>query len=260
MAKNMPCSIIITMNREFILITGASSGIGKEISAQLSSNYNVVLCGRNVEKLNETKLLCSTDNETLVFQFDLSDISNIEPTLLAFIKEKNIVVSHFIHSAGYMKMQPLKLLSLDNLQQTFNTNVFSAAVICKLLIKKKVNFSSLKSIVLISSNISDRGAKALAAYGASKGAIDSLMRCLAVELAPAVRVNSVLPGGVETEMTKSIYANKEVIERIEKTYPLGKGCSGDIANAVEFLISDKARWITGQQLTVDGGRTIDISG
>ena len=245
------------MNKEFILITGASSGIGKEISAQLSFNFNVVLCGRNQEKLNETKLLCSSNNESL---FDLSDISNIENSLSSFIKENNIVVSHFIHCAGYMKMQPLKLLSLDNLQQTFSTNVFSAAMICKVLIKRKINLSSLKSIVLISSNISDRGAKALAAYGASKGAIDSLMRCLAVELAPSVRVNSVLPGAVRTEMTENIFANEEVANRMEKTYPLGIGCSEDIANAVEFLISEKARWITGQQLTVDGGRTVDISG
>ena len=73
--------------------------------------------------------------------------------------------------------------------------------------KKKVNGSALNSIVFVSSNISNRGAKAMAAYGASKGAVDSLMRCLAVELAPKVRVNSVLPGAVHTEMTEGIFAN-----------------------------------------------------
>jgi NAD(P)-dependent dehydrogenase (short-subunit alcohol dehydrogenase family) len=248
------------MNKEFILITGASSGIGQEISAQLSLSNNVVLCGRNIDKLNETKLLCSASNESLVFQLDLLDTSNIEKALTAFMKDNNLVISHFIHCAGYMKMQPLKLLSLDNLQQTFSTNVFSAAIICKVLIKKKINFSSLRSVVLISSNISDRGAKALAAYGSSKGAVDSLMRCLAIELAPAVRVNSVLPGAVRTEMTENIFTNEEVAKRMEKTYPLGFGYPQDISNVVAFLVSDKARWMTGQQLTVDGGRTVDISG
>ncbi|GAB7086261.1 SDR family NAD(P)-dependent oxidoreductase [Marinifilum fragile] len=248
------------MKKEFVLITGASSGIGKEISIQLSLNFNVVLCGRNLEKLNETKLQCSSESKSLIFQFDLSDSSNIDNALSNFMKDNNIVISHFVHCAGYMKMQPVKLLSLENLQLTFSTNVFSAALICKVLTKKKINFSSLKSVVLISSNISDRGAKALTAYGSSKGALDSLMRCLAVELAPAVRVNSVLPGAVRTEMTENIFDDQEIASRMEKTYPLGFGYPLDIANAVDFLISEKARWITGQQLTVDGGRTVDISG
>ncbi|WP_282125702.1 SDR family NAD(P)-dependent oxidoreductase [Marinifilum flexuosum] len=248
------------MNKEFILITGASSGIGKEISIQLSLNYNVVLCGRNLEKLNATKLQCSSENNSLIFQFDLSDCSNIDKALSKFMRDNSIAISHFVHCAGYMKMQPVKLLSLENLQQTFNTNVFSAALICKVLTKKKVNFSSLKSVVLISSNISDRGAKALTAYGSSKGALDSLMRCLAVELAPAVRVNSVLPGAVRTEMTENIFDDQEIASRMEKTYPLGFGYPTDIANVVDFLISEKSRWITGQQVTVDGGRTVDISG
>jgi NAD(P)-dependent dehydrogenase (short-subunit alcohol dehydrogenase family) len=97
-------------------------------------------------------------------------------------------------------------------------------------------------------------------YGSTKGALDSLMRCLAIELAPKVRVNSVLPGGVKTEMTASIYENKELIDRMEATYPLGFGYPEDIYEAVNFLLSDKSRWITGQQFTVDGGRTINITG
>jgi len=86
------------------------------------------------------------------------------------------------------------------------------------------------------------------------------MRCLAVELAPRVRVNSVLPGAVKTEMTDGIFADDEIAGRMEKEYPLGIGSPEDIADMVRFLLSENAKWITGQQLTVDGGRTINISG
>ena len=86
------------------------------------------------------------------------------------------------------------------------------------------------------------------------------MRCLAVELAPKVRVNSVLPGAVRTRMTEGIFANGEVVARMNSQYPLGLGTASNIADAVSFLLSEKASWITGQQLTVDGGATIDITG
>ena len=86
------------------------------------------------------------------------------------------------------------------------------------------------------------------------------MRSLAVELAPRVRLNSVLPGGVRTSMTEHMYQDEELVKRMAATYPLGLGEVNDIYEAVNFLLSDKARWITGQQCTVDGGRTINITG
>lgn len=117
----------------------------------------------------------------------------------------------------------------------------------------------MKSIVFISSNISNRGAAAFSIYGSSKAALDGLMRNLSIELAPNVRVNSVLPGGMATEMTKEMYEDENLKKQFEQNYPLGIGTPAEIAPAVEFLISDNARWITGQQITVDGGRTIDIT-
>ncbi len=139
-----------------------------------------------------------------------------------------------MHCAGFMKMVPLKLVSQDLMLETFKTNVFSANTIIKLLTNKKANNSALKNVVLISSNISNRGAKAMSTYGASKAALDGLMRSLAVELAPKVRINSVLPGAVVTEMTKSIFENEEVSQRMSAQYPLGIGLPNDIAEAVSF--------------------------
>jgi NAD(P)-dependent dehydrogenase (short-subunit alcohol dehydrogenase family) len=141
----------------------------------------------------------------------------------------------------------------------FNTNFFSAMELTKTLMKKKVNDRQLRSIVFISSIASKFGARGFSAYSASKGALDALMKGLAIELAPGVRVNSVLPGGVRTHMTESIYQDSEVAARLERDYPLGLGSPTDIVNAVEFLISEKSRWITGQQIVVDGGRTVNIT-
>jgi NAD(P)-dependent dehydrogenase (short-subunit alcohol dehydrogenase family) len=114
--------------------------------------------------------------------------------------------------------------------------------------------------VFLSSNLSNLGAKGMSAYGASKGAIDTLMRCLAVELAPKTRLNSILPGAIPTEMTQAIFDNEQVRTRMVETYPLGIGEALDICYMAEFLLSEKAKWITGQQFTIDGGRSINITG
>ena len=165
----------------------------------------------------------------------------------------------YVHCAGYMKMVPLKMSTAQILTSTLNTNIISASLITKALMNNKFNLGALKSVVYLSSNLSNMGAKGMSAYGASKGAIDTLMRCLAVELAPRVRLNSILPGAIPTEMTQAIFDNEEVRTRMTETYPLGIGEALDICYMVEFLLSNKSKWITGQQFTVDGGRSINIS-
>jgi NAD(P)-dependent dehydrogenase (short-subunit alcohol dehydrogenase family) len=245
--------------RQYILITGASSGIGSSISVALSGSYNLILHGRDKEKLLTTKSKCNPANNYILFEADLFSLDTIENALSTFIIENQLEVIHFIHCAGHMKLIPLKTLSLETINKTFAVNVFSATMITKVLTQRKIN-SALQSVVFISSNISNFGAKAFSMYAASKAALDSIMRCLAVELAPKVRFNSVLPGAIHTEMTKEIFENKEVLERMSLDYPLGLGVQNDISGMVEFLISDKARWITGQQFVIDGGRTINISG
>lgn len=245
----------------YILVTGASSGFGREIAVRLSENNPIIIHGRNRERLAETLAACSSTGKHLIWEFDLSDVNGVEESLTRFLSENSCIIGGFVHSAGYMKMLPLKVLTVDAFHQSFNVNVISAGMIAKVLMKRKINRGALKSMVLISSNASNFGVKAFGAYAASKSAVDGLMRCLAVELAPAVRVNSVLPGGVRTAMTEQIYQNEEVSEKekIDATTPLGVGTPADIAGAVKFLLSDDARWITGQQLFVDGGRTINIT-
>lgn len=247
------------IDREYILITGASSGMGEEMALSFSHRYNIILCGRDLERLNSVKSRCSEGNH-LIWPYDLSNVDDIEASLAYLIKEHNINVSFFVHCAGYMKMVPVKMLKKETFADAFNVNIVSAALIVKTLVNKKINNNSLKSIVFISSNISNFGAKAFSVYSSSKAGLDGLMRSMAIELAPRVRVNSVLPGGVRTRMTENMYQDEDLISRMASTYPLGLGNVTDIYQAVRFLLSDEARWITGQQLTVDGGRTVNITG
>ncbi len=249
------------MNKKnFIIVTGASSGIGREVAIRLSDSHPVILCGRDEKRLQETLDSCSQPGQHLIWQYDLANVETLENTFSSFIIEIGGNVSNFVHCAGYLKTIPLKMASAELYQTSFNVNVISAAIIAKVLKKKKINNDALKSIVFVSSNISNFGAKAFSAYAASKAAMDGLMRCMALELAPEVRVNSVLPGGVRTAGTEHIYQCNELVTRMEASYPLGLGTTNDIWGAVKFLLSDDSKWITGHQLVVDGGRTINITG
>lgn len=245
---------------ENILITGASSGMGREMAIRFSERYRVIVNGRNLERLQETVAMCKNPDQHLIWQYDLSNIDGLEDSLTSYLKGEGISVDYYVHCAGMMKNYPIKMVNAAMLQQTFNTNIFSAELITKLLVNKRLNNGALKSIVYISSNISGFGAKAHSVYGASKGALDAMMKSLAVELAPSVRVNSVLPGAVRTALTEHIFEDEELIDRMKATYPLGLGTTLDIYEAVRFLLSGESRWITGQQLTVDGGRTVNITG
>ena len=103
------------------------------------------------------------------------------------------------------------------------------------------------------------GARGYSLYCASKGALDSAMRALAIELAPIVRVNSVLLGAINTPMSEKSFSDAEIMQNINNQYPLGVGHTNDAACMVEFLLSSDSRWMTGQQIVLDGGRSINMS-
>jgi NAD(P)-dependent dehydrogenase (short-subunit alcohol dehydrogenase family) len=245
--------------RLYTLITGASSGIGREVAIRLSRGRNLILHGRSLERLGETRDLCENADQQLLWPMDLGDPGAIEAALREFLAKQELGIDCFVHCAGVMKILPMRQMEPTVARQLMNLNFFSAAEVIRLLLKKQINHGHLRNIVLVSSTASKFGAKGFSLYCASKGALDSLMRALAVELAPEIRVNSVLPGGVRTGMTESIFNDPQLADRLDAGYPLGRGEPSDIAAAVEFLVSDNSRWITGQQLIVDGGRTVNIS-
>lgn len=244
----------------FLLLTGASSGIGRDIAIALSRSYSVILNGRDSVRLEETQQRCDVVGDHRVWCHDLMDVASLDQALPDYLSQQQICVDSFVHCAALLAVLPLRSTTLSQTQGIMNVNFLAAMEITRLLMRKNVNQRQLRSIVFISSVASQFGAKGFSAYSASKAALDALMRSLAVELAPEVRVNSILPGNVRTPMTQSMFDDPDTANRLVRDYPLGTGLPADIANAVEFLVSDKARWITGQQLVVDGGRTANISG
>jgi NAD(P)-dependent dehydrogenase (short-subunit alcohol dehydrogenase family) len=248
------------MNQQaFTLITGASSGIGRESAIRLSASYPLILHGRDAARLEETRSRCSAPERHLLWPFDLRDVCRIETSLGQLLQENDLGVAGFVHCAGTLKILPLRSIEPATAREMLEVNFSSAVEIVRLLVRKKLNEKHLCNIVFVSSTASQFGARGFSLYCASKGALDSFMRALAIELAPAVRVNSVLPGAVRTAMTEHMLNQPELVERLKADYPLGLGKPSDVASAIEFLLSDAARWITGQQLVVDGGRTVNIT-
>lgn len=241
------------------LVTGASSGIGREIAIRLSQGRRLILHGRDLDRLDETMSLCADHAQHEVWPFDLGNPGRIEVSLSEFLLKQELAIDCFVHSAGVLKIMPMRNMDLEKAEEIMAVNFGSAAEIVRLLLKRGLNHRELRSIVFVSSIASKFGARGFNFYCASKGALDSLMRALAVELAPEIRVNSVLPGGVKTAMTGSMFEDPQLAIGLEADCPLGLGKPADIAAAVEFLLSDKAGWITGEQLVVDGGRTVNIS-
>ncbi len=244
------------MNESYTLITGASSGIGRSIAQKLAGSRKLILSGRNCEKLESARRACANPEQHLVWVQDLEQPAGIAEGLTALLTSKAIGVDHFIHSAGFIQLQPVRTAETVEVTRMFNVHVFSAIEIVRLLVRQRVNQGALRSITFISSISSRMGQKASSVYSAGKGALNALTRSLAVELAPAVRVNAVLPGAIETDGTKHLFADSGFVASLQATCPLGSGRPEDIADAVEFLVSDRARWITGQELVVDGGRSI----
>lgn len=243
----------------YLLLTGASSGIGREMAFDLSSRYRLILSGRDLVRLEETRAGCDSPELHLCWPCDLGQVNTLATTLPGFLQAHDARVGGFVHCAALLKVLPLRSIPIEHAQAVMNINALAAMEITRLLMRKNVNQKALESIVFISSIASQFGAKGFTAYCASKAALDGLMKAMAVELAPDVRVNSVLPGGVRTPMTEAMYSDPATAERLTRDYPLGVGLPSDIARAVGFLLSDQARWITGHQLVVDGGRSANIS-
>lgn len=242
-----------------LLITGASSGLGREMALRFSADHRLILAGRDEARLRATRLACQAPKRHLIWRHDLADVEGIAGQLGDFLAAEGMQVGSLIHSAARLDVLPLRSLEPDRVLETFRTNVLAALELVRTLTKKRINQKRLRTVVFVSSIASQFGAKGFSAYGASKGALDALMKSLAVELAPMVRVNSVLPGALRTAMTASMLNDQQLAERLAASYLLGIGAPADVVDAVEFLLSEKARWITGQQLVVDGGRSSNIT-
>jgi len=243
-----------TIQGKNILITGASSGIGRACAIECAKmGANIIVTGRNEERLNDT-LNALEIGSHLSLAADLSLQDGIEHIV------KNVPeLDGLILCAGQGCILPLNFATPDKLKETMHINFESPVELVRLLNKKKkINKNS--SIVFISSvggNFTFPNGGAV--YGASKAALSSVMRYFAKELSgKKVRCNCICPGMVETPLiTKGTISQEQMEEDIKNNYPLGRyGKPEEIAYAAIYLLSDAAAWITGHNLIIDGGQTI----
>ena len=237
----------------YILITGASSGMGALCAKHFSNSHKLIMASENLEMLQDVLKECANPEQHILWHCNFAtERENIVQSLTDLLKQHDAVVDQYVHFAGLTKLLPLKTFSIPNIDLIFNVNFFSILEIMKALLKKS-NAKALSNVVLISALVSERGNVGNSIYAASKGAMNSLVYTLARELAPEIRINALLPGAIETPMSKNLDA--DYIAEMTKDTPLGWGQPQDVINYVEFLLSDKAKWITGQTLFVDGGRS-----
>ncbi|MCG3705721.1 SDR family oxidoreductase [Aliarcobacter butzleri] len=250
---------MIRFNGENILVTGASDGIGKAICLLLNSlGANVIGIARSEDKLKLLKEEMINKDKFIYITRDLSvDIDEL-PNLVSKIVKEYGKLSGLVYAAGKLELLPIKGLDIESIDSLYNVNFKSLLMITKGFVDKRNSLEN-SSVVFISSISSILGIKGMISYSTSKGAINSLVKTLAVEVSNRkIRINSVLPGHVETNMTlQNKDANsQEYLTELETMYPLGLGVPDDIASLVTFLLSSSSKWITGQNIVIDGGRTL----
>ncbi len=247
-----------SLKNKTFLVTGASSGIGAACCKLLSGyGADIILIGRDSIRLSNVLNELNGGEHTLL-NFDLANVQDIEDALVpALTKYKKI--DGFIHSAGVDVTVPLSNLNINHYLSIFNINVFSGFEIARVLSKKKYIPETGSSFVFISSVMGLNGVSGKVAYSASKGALISGCRSMAVELAnKRIRVNCVSPAIVRTKLVDDLFSTltDESVASIIKSHPLGLGKTDDVASACLYLISDDSRWITGSNLIIDGGYSI----
>lgn len=245
---------LVDLTNKHILITGASSGIGMETALLVSRlGARVSIVGRKKDSLEQVLNKLEGKGHNL-YVFDISNLTELEQ-LINNIVENSGSIDGFVHSAGIEMTRPLKMLKLNHYKEVFDINTISAIEITKFLTKNN-NISNNASILFISSIVGILGQTGKTAYSASKGALIAAAKCLALELASkGIRVNTILPALVETEMSKKILESLSDESKINilKMHPLGFGKTIDIANSIAFILSPAAKWITGVEFIIDGG-------
>lgn len=237
-----------TLSGKQILVTGASSGIGKGIAlACASMGATVIVNGRNLERLNET-LADLPEGDHKLAAADLSD-----RTAVAEMVSSLPALDGLVQCAGVANRIPCKAINQQDIDYVLKTNLEAPMLLqAELLAKKKIAKNA--SIVYIASRAADSPSMGNAIYSASKGAVISYAKCLALELAPRlIRVNCICPGMVWTDLITNVL-NEEDLKMAEQKYPLKRfGRVEDVANLAVYLLSDASSWMTGGSIDISGG-------
>lgn len=237
-----------------ILVTGASSGIGRGIAQQCAAaGATCIVTARNEQRLMETQQSMSGTGHTIA----LADLST-EEGVCALVNQIDAKLDGVVCAAGVVETQVLKLTEETDMQHLFNTNAFSAIRLVRELVQQK-KLQKSASIVMISSISGVRcGYIGGSIYGATKGALEGFVKAAALELAPQrIRVNTITPGMVESHLLDNSAVDAEQLEADKLHYPLKRyGQPEEIGYAAVYLLSDATQWMTGTSLLIDGGYTL----
>jgi len=242
-----------SLEKKVILVTGASSGIGKGIAIECSKmGAQMIITGRNRERLAHTFTELNGQNHQQIVT-DLSVDEGINDLAAHMPKLDGIV-----HVAGIVKPKPFQFLNRNELDEIMNINFYGPTLLTNNLIRKKL-INKNASIVFISS-ISGVACSFVggSSYSASKGAINGVIKGMALDLAiKQIRVNSIIPGMIDTGIFDGSAITEHDLIEDRKRYPLGRyGKPEDVAYAAIYLLSDTSSWVTGSNLLIDGGYTL----
>ena len=228
------------------LVTGASKGIGRQIATTLAQNGYTV-----IGTYNSTMITEYVENNIIYKKCNVADYTEIA-ALFDYIKSEFRTLDAVVNCAGVSWVGLLQDMTEEQIAKLMNINLGGTIFVCQQAANMMVR-QHAGNIVNISSIWGNNGASCEAVYSATKGGINAFSKALAQELAPSgIRVNAVCPGVIKTDMLNCF--SEEDLQSLADETPLGRiGTVQDVADMVEFLLSDKASFITGQIITVDGG-------
>jgi len=245
-------------NKAF-LIMGTTSGIGVELCRFLAEQgAYLFMTGRDMHKVHELKESLSNNERHHVQTVSINESSyeSLKISLRDYIKQYSLDgISGAVYLPGIFPLIPLKMITEQGIDEIFRINYTGAMMMFKAIVHKNIRSAQGMSLVGITSVSAHKGQKGYSLYGASKAALASSVRALALELAPInVRINCVCCAHMDTATnTERASVMKDREEKLKDLHPLGLGSPVDAVNAISYLLSDKSKWVTGTELVVDGG-------
>lgn len=237
---------------DIFVVTGASSGIGQGIAIKLNElGASVIAIGRDTNGLSATKLFCQNRDIVFLEEKDLTDDIEGLPLYVKELGEKYGKLRGLVCCAGVDCPKPLKAIELLSARMIFDINYYVPLFLAKGFLDKRNNIGEGASLVFIASSASVYPERGQAIYAGSKAALVASAKSMSKEVSMRkIRINCVSPAYVDTPMYRK---NLENIGADLSNYALGVGHPSDVANMVSFLMSNQARWITGQNYILDGG-------